>query len=201
MKAGSRRLGFSWATWASPGSHPGARWPSPANPRLKTEKSAKSDEKNRKKAVFLDPMLGRLKIPKIRKIRPGQVLKPPKSPRSASEGSWRGRKFSEKTTPKKINFRIHRKRSHGQQHKPWEPCACFPDYGRRTLNSLKLLLSSLSTSLSSSLSLLSSSLSFFSHSLALSLLNIESRKSLRHSGSKNKSSPLLDSETEYLIII
>ena len=26
--------------------------------------------------------------------------------------------------------RIPRKRSHGQQHKPWEPCACFPDYGR-----------------------------------------------------------------------
>ena len=45
-------------------------------------------------------MLGRLKIPKIRKIRPGQVLKPPKSPRSASEGSWRGRNFSGKNDEK-----------------------------------------------------------------------------------------------------
>ena len=27
--------------------------------------------------------------------------------------------------------------SHGPQDKPREPCACFPDYGRRTLNSLK----------------------------------------------------------------
>ena len=30
-----------------------------------------------------------------------------------------------------------RKRSHGPQDKHWEPCACFPDYGRRQANSLK----------------------------------------------------------------
>ena len=28
--------------------------------------------------------------------------------------------------------------SHGPQQKPWEPCACFPDYGRRLTPSKKI---------------------------------------------------------------
>ena len=34
--------------------------------------------------------------------------------------------------PKMGKSAAPRKRSHRVQHKPREPCACFPDYGRRT---------------------------------------------------------------------
>ena len=74
--------------------------------------------------------LGRLEILKIRKFRPGRVWGQFHVPWSASEGSLRGRKFSEKTDRKKNKSPDSPEWSHGQQHKPWEPCACFPDYGR-----------------------------------------------------------------------
>ena len=76
------------------------------------------------------PMLGRLKNRKNRKNFGVQknVRQVP-----ASQGFERffgpGPIFR-KMGEKKRTPRIRRKWSHRPQDKPWEPCACFPDYGR-----------------------------------------------------------------------
>ena len=69
---------------------------------------------------------GGWKSKKIRKISGAKkvVSRYPKHLIS-SQFSLRGRFFE-----KKAKKNARRGWSHGQQHKPWEPCACFPDYGR-----------------------------------------------------------------------
>ena len=41
---------------------------------------------------------------------------------------------------KKRKSPSRRKRSHRPQQKPWIPCACFPDYGRRTLREPQIII-------------------------------------------------------------
>ena len=100
------------------------------------------------------PMLGRLKNLKNRKIfgSPQSVLQVPGN--QGFERFFRPgpifRKIGEKKLTPRIPPipRIRRKWSHRPQDKPWEPCACFPDYGRGQAltpsNNLSVLCSSIS---------------------------------------------------------
>mgnify|MGYP001255842237 CR=1 FL=1 len=66
--------------------------------------------------------------------KPENFREPKKCPPGTRESGFRaifrpGADFS-KNRRKKTHATHTPERSHGQQHKPWEPCACFPDYGR-----------------------------------------------------------------------
>ena len=79
---------------------------------------------------------GRLKIPKIQFFRSWRVLGPEPFSEGRFEGSFGDPKFSEKTDIFKAFCRIRRNGVTAGRTNP-DNRARFPDYGRRTLNSLK----------------------------------------------------------------
>ena len=120
---------------------PGSRSRSPA--ASKKRKSRVPERRSRSPELNMRPMLGRFKNRKNRKnFGVQKSVRQLRFRQGFERFSGAGPNFR-KIGEKKDKFADSAdswKRSHGQQHKPWEPCACFPDYGRRTLNSLKSLL-------------------------------------------------------------
>ena len=107
---------------------PAPRSRSPA--ASKKRKSRVPERRSRSPELNMRPMLGRFKNRKNRKN-----FGVPKSVRQLCFRQGFERFFGPGPNFRKKGIfgdtrRIPRKRSHGQKHKPWEPCACFPDYGR-----------------------------------------------------------------------
>ena len=117
---------------------PGCGNPKPATPDprerspapSKKRKSRVPERRSRSPELNMRPMLGRSKNRKNRKNFGVQK----------SVRQLRFRQGFERFFGPGPNFRKKSifwntapdapERSHGQQHKPWEQCACFPDYGR-----------------------------------------------------------------------
>ena len=109
---------------------PRDRTPAPRSRSPSSSKKRKSrvpERRSRSPELNMRPMLGRFKNRKNRKNFGVQ-----KSVRQLRFRQGFERFSGPGPNVRKIGEKKHnpRKRSHGQQHKPWEPCACFPDYGR-----------------------------------------------------------------------
>ena len=115
---------------------PRDRSPAPRSRRPAASKKRKSrvpERRSRSPELNMRPMLGRFKNRKNRKnFGVQKSVRQLRFRQGFERFSGPGPNFR-KIGEKKNKFADSpdsAERSHGQQHKPWEPCACFPDYGR-----------------------------------------------------------------------